>query len=345
MTEKTRRPFIARTVRMLSPLIIVGWLAVTLILTLASVGGDWSAAIPSLERVAEKNAVSLMPKDAPSAQAMKRIGHNFGESDSDSSAMIVLEGQEPLGDEAHRYYSELIRALRSDPKHVEHVQDLWGDRLTASSVTSPDGKATYVQLNLGGDQGTPQGDESVAAVRDIVDRSTPPPGVEVFVTGAAPLASDMQHSGNRSILKITAVTVVIIFILLFMVYRSVVTVILLLIMVGIELAAARAIVAFLGANEVFVLSTFAVNMLVFLAIAAGTDYGIFFFGRYQEARQAGEDREQAYYSMYRGVTPVVLASGLTIAGAILCLTFTRLPYFETMGIPCPINFSTVADVA
>src|SRR5689334_22483695 len=103
MTENSRRPFVARTVRMLSPLIIVGWLAVTLILTLASVGGDWSAAIPSLERVAEKNAVSLMPKDAPSAQAMKRIGHNFGESDSDSSAMIVLEAQEPLGDEAHRY--------------------------------------------------------------------------------------------------------------------------------------------------------------------------------------------------------------------------------------------------
>ncbi|MGA5535139.1 RND family transporter [Mycolicibacterium nivoides] len=345
MTENTRRPFIARTVRTLSPLIIVGWLAVTLILTLASVGGDWSAAIPSLERVAEKNAVSLMPKDAPSAQAMKRIGHNFGESDSDSSAMIVLEGQEPLGDEAHRYYSELIRALRSDPKHVEHVQDLWGDRLTASSVTSPDGKATYVQLNLAGDQGTPQGDESVAAVRDIVDRSSPPPGVEVFVTGAAPLASDMQHSGNRSILKITAVTVVIIFILLYMVYRSVVTVILLLTMVGIELAAARAIVAFLGANEVFVLSTFAVNMLVFLAIAAGTDYGIFFFGRYQEARQAGEDREQAYYSMYRGVTPVVLASGLTIAGAILCLTFTRLPYFETMGIPCAIGMAAAVAVA
>ncbi|CDP87218.1 putative membrane protein MmpL [Mycolicibacterium farcinogenes] len=345
MTENSRPPFFARTVRKLSPLIIVGWLAVTLILTLASVGGDWSAAIPSLERVAEKNAVSLMPKDAPSALAMKRIGHNFGESDSDSSAMIVLEGQQPLGDDAHRYYGELIAALRDDPKHVEHVQDLWGDRLTASSVTSPDGKATYVQLNLAGDQGTPQGDESVAAVRDIVDRSSPPACVEVYVTGAAPLASDMQHSGNRSILKITAVTVVIIFILLFLVYRSVVTVILLLIMVGVELAAARAIVAFLGANEVFVLSTFAVNMLVFLAIAAGTDYGIFFFGRYQEARQAGEDREQAYYSMYRGVTPVVLASGLTIAGAILCLTFTRLPYFETMGIPCAIGMAAAVAVA
>ncbi|MDH6195671.1 RND superfamily putative drug exporter [Mycobacterium frederiksbergense] len=345
MTENSRPPFIARTVRRYSPVIIVGWLTLVLVLTLASVGGDWSAAIPSLERVAEKNSVSLMPADAPSAQAMKRVGHNFEESDSDSFAMIVLEGQQPLGDDAHQYYSGLVRELRNDPKHVEHVQDLWGDRLTASSVTSPDGKATYVQLNLAGDQGTPLGDESVAAVRDIVDRSSPPPGVEVYVTGAAPLASDMQHSGNRSILKITAVTVVIIFILLFLVYRSIVTVILLLTMVGIELAAARAIVAYLGANEVFVLSTFAVNMLVFLAIAAGTDYGIFFFGRYQEARQSGEDPETAYYSMYRGVAPVVLASGLTIAGAILCLSFARLPYFHTMGIPCAIGMLAAVAVA
>ena len=67
--------------------------------------------------------------------------------------MIVLEGQQPLGDDAHQYYAELVRELRGDPKHVEHVQDFWGDRLTASGVQSPDGKATYVQLNLAGDQG------------------------------------------------------------------------------------------------------------------------------------------------------------------------------------------------
>ena len=230
-----------------------------------------------------------MPKDAPSVQAMTHMGKVFKESDSDSSAMIVLEGQQPLGDDAHQYYAELVRELRSDPKHVEHVQDLWGDRLTASSVQSPDGKATYVQLNLAGNQGTALGDESVAAVRNIVDRMPPPPGVKAYVTGQAPLASDMQHSGNNSILKITVVTVVIIFTMLLLVYRSIVTVILLLVMVGVELAAARGIVAFLGHNDLLVLSTFGINMLVFLSIAAGTDYGIFFFGRYQEARQAGED--------------------------------------------------------
>jgi putative drug exporter of the RND superfamily len=344
-SEHPRPPFIARTIRTFSLLIILAWLALILISNLASVGWSWSAAIPSLERVAERHSVSLMPKDAPSVQAMMRIGQDFKESNSDSSAMIVLEGQQPLGEDAQQYYAGLVRDLRNDPEHVEHVQDLWGDRLTSSSVQSPDGKAAYVQVNLVGDQGTPSGDQSVAAVRNIVDRTAPPPGVKAYVTGAAPLASDMQHSGNKSILKITVVTVAIIFIVLLLVYRSIVTVIVLLVMVGVELAAARGIVAFLGHTDVLVLSTFAVNMLVFLSIAAGTDYGIFFFGRYQEARQAGEDPKTAYYSMYRGVAPVVLASGLTIAGAIFCLSFARLPYFHSMAIPCAIGMLVSVAVA
>jgi putative drug exporter of the RND superfamily len=344
-TERPRPPFMARTIRRFSLFIILAWLVFIVLTNLASVGWNWKSAIPSLEQVGRQHSVSLMPKDAPSVQALTHIGKVFKESDSDSSAMIVLEGQQPLGDDAHEYYAGLIRELRNDPKHVEHVQDLWGDRLTASSVQSPDGKATYVQLNLAGNQGTTLGDESVAAVRNIVDRIPAPPGVKTYVTGQGPLASDMQHSGNDSILKITAVSVVIIFGVLLLVYRSIATVIVLLVMVGVELAAARGIVALLGHNDLLVLSTFGINMLVFLSIAAGTDYGIFFFGRYQEARQAGEDPETAYFTTYRSVAPVVLASGLTIAGAILCLSFTRLPYFQTMGISCAVGMAVAVAVA
>jgi RND superfamily putative drug exporter len=343
--ERHRPPLIARTIRRLGPLIILAWIAVILITTLAAVNGSWRSAIPALEKVGREHSVSVMPSDAPSVQAMTRMGKAFQESDSDSSAMIVLEGQEPLGEDAHQYYAGLIQQLRDDPAHVEHVQDLWGDRLTSSSVESPDGKATYVQLNLVGNQGTAEGEASVAAVRAIVDRTPPPAGIKVFLTGASPLASDMQRAGDHSILKITAVTAVIIFAVLLLVYRSIATVIVLLIMVAVELAAARGVVALLAHNDLIVLSTFAVNMLVFLAIAAGTDYGIFFFGRYQEARLAGEDRETAYYTTYRSVAPVVLASGMTIAGALFCLSFARLPYFQTMGIPCAIGMVVAVAVA
>ncbi len=125
--------------------------------------------------------------------------------------------------------------------------------------------------------------------------------------------------------------------MLLFVYRSIMTVLLVLVMMFMELAVARGIVATLGYYELIGLSTFAVNLLTTLAIAAGTDYAIFLVGRYQEARQNGEDRETAFYTMYHGTAHVILGSGLTIAGATFCLHFTRLPYFQTLGIPLAVG--------
>jgi putative drug exporter of the RND superfamily len=334
--EHTTRPFVARTIHRFSVLIILAWLALTVIVSIG---------VPPLEQVEKERAVSTSPNDAPSLKAMKRMGEDFKESDSDSVAMIVLEGQQPLGDDAHKYYDRLIRQLEDDPKHVQHIQNFWGDPLTAAGAQSTDGKAAYVQLNLAGNLGEASANESAEAVSDIVARTPAPPGVKAYVTGTAAIAADENHSGNKTIVKITVVTVAVIFTMLLLIYGSVTTVILLLLMVGIELLAARGIVAFLAYHHIIGLSTFVVNLLVSLGIAAGTDYGIFFIGRYQEARQAGEDRETAYYTTYRGVAHVVLASGLTIAGAVFCLSFTRLPYFQTLGVPCAVGMLVAVAVA
>jgi putative drug exporter of the RND superfamily len=334
--EHTALPFVARTIRRFSILIILAWLAINVLMGIG---------VPPLEQVAKEHSVSLSPIDAPSFKAMTRMGADFKESNSDSVAMIVLEGQQPLGDDAHRFYDRLIRQLADDPKHVQHIQNFWGDPLTAAAAQSADGKAAYVQMSLAGNLSQDLANESVQAVQDIVNRTTAPPGVKAYITGPAPFAADMVNSGNRTVARITAVSVAVIFIMLFLVFRSVITVILLLLMVGIELQVARGIVAFLGDQQIVGLTTYAVSLLASIGLAAGTDYGIFFFGRYQEARQAGEDRETAYYTTYRGVAKVVLASGLTIAGAVFCLSFTRLPYFQPLGVPCAVGILVAVAVA
>ncbi len=75
------------------------------------------------------------------------------------------------------------------------------------------------------------------------------------------------------------------------------------------------------------------NMLVALVLGVATDYGIFYLGRYQEARRAGEDTESAYYTTFANTTHVILGSGLAISGATLCLSLTKLNYFRTLGPP------------
>jgi RND superfamily putative drug exporter len=334
--QHTTPPFVARTIHRFSVPIILAWLAIAVIVAIS---------VPPLEQVEKEHSVTLSPDDAPSFKAMKRISADFKETNSDSVAMIVLEGQQPLGDDAHRFYNHLIRQLEDDPKHVQHIQNFWGDPLTAGAAQSPDGKATYVQLNLAGRPASTMANESVEAVRDIVARTPAPPGVKAYLTGPAAIVADMSGSGDKTVILITLVSLAVIFGTLLLVYRSVVTVIILLLLVGIELQIARGIVAFLGDHAVIGLTTYAINLLVAIGIAAGTDYGIFFLGRYQEARQAGEDREKAFYTTYHGVAKVVLASGSTIAGALFCLSFTRLPFFQPVGIPCAVGVFVAVAVA
>ncbi|MCW2626437.1 MMPL family transporter [Mycobacterium sp.] len=330
------RPSLAQMIRRLSVPIALFWLALAAIT---------NAAVPQLEAVAKEQNVSLSPQDAPSLQAMKRMGKVFHEFDSDSVAMVVLEGDKPLGADAHQFYDTLVQKLSRDTKHVEHIQDFWGDPLTASGSQSADGKAAYVQVFLAGNQGGTLANQSVDAVRNIVDGTAAPPGVKAYVTGAAPLIADQFAVGSKGTAKVTVITLVVITVMLFFVYRSVVTVALALVMVLIELVAARGVVAFLAHHGIIGLSTYSTNLLTLLAIAAGTDYAIFVLGRYQEARLAGEDRQAAFYTMYRGTAHVVLGSGLTIAGAVFCLSFTRLPYFQSLGVPAAIGILTALAAA
>lgn len=330
---RTGLPRVIRTFAV--PLILV-WVAFTAAVNLL---------VPQVEKVGMANAVSMSPQDAPSVIAAKRMGQKFGESTSDSIAMVVLVGDQPLGDTAHRYYATLVDKFNADKKHVEHVHDFWGDMITAAGVQSSDGKAAYVQLNLAGDQGSTEGNHSVDAVRKIIDETPPPAGLHAYVTGPAPLTTDSLEASDRGMIKMTVVTMIVITIMLALVYRSVSTVLLILAIVGIEMGAARGAVAVIGHLGIMDFSTFSVPLMTALSIAAGTDYAIFLIGRYHEARQNGQDPESAYYSAFHGVGHVILGSGLTIAGAMLTLRLTRLSYFSSLAYPSALALIIVVAAA
>lgn len=120
--QESRTPLtdrIAKAIRVLSVPIVLFWLVVA---------GLTNALIPQLEVVGEAHNVAMSSPDSPSQQAFKKIGAVFQEFDSDGAAMVVLEGDQPLGADAHRYYDTLIDRFEQDHKHVQHVQDFWETR-------------------------------------------------------------------------------------------------------------------------------------------------------------------------------------------------------------------------
>ena len=85
---------------------------------------------PQLEVVGETHSAPMAPQDAPSMQAMKRMGAQL------QGVQLQQHGHGRRGGPAAArrrtrtsYYDEIIRKLQQDPKHVQHIQDFWGDTL------------------------------------------------------------------------------------------------------------------------------------------------------------------------------------------------------------------------
>ena len=125
----------------------------------------------------------------------------------------------------------MVAKLEADTVHVEHVQDFWGDPLTEAGAQSNDGKAAYVQVYLAGNQGEALANESVEAVQATRRRPPPPAGVKVFVTGRRRWRPISRSPATAACKIIEFATFGVIILMLLLVYRSIVTVVIVLAMV------------------------------------------------------------------------------------------------------------------
>ena len=327
--EPVKRPRLAKLLRVLAIPIIIFWVLVAVVTNVF---------VPSLDDTTAANAGPLVARDAPSAQAAIIQGNDFKESDFTSVAVFLLQtNNRKLGEQDHQYYNEVVRRLLDDTKHVASVQDLWGKPVTMSGTQSADAEATTLTVRPVGDLGSSSANESIDEIRKIVADIPKPAGLDAYITGPAPLASDTLHSADKSLAKLTIVTIVLIIVLLLIAYRSITIALIPLFGVLTTLAAARGIVSFLVENRVISISSFASNLLVSLVLGASTDYAIFYLGRYQEARQKERDKESSYYESVANVPHVILGSGIAITGATLCLSLTHLDHFRTFGPPCAVS--------
>ncbi len=336
VTEPQRRGGIAKWVRTLALPIIIGWVVLI---------GFLNVSVPQLEEVGQMRSVSMSPNNAPSVIATKRVGTVFEEFTSDSSIMVVLEADRKLDEADRDFYKDMIAKLEADPFHVQHVQDFWGDPLTAAGAQSSDGKATYVQVYTAGNQGEALANESIEAVQDIVYGMQTPPGLKVFVTGPAALAADQQIAGDRSLRMIEALTFTVIIVMLLLIYRSFLTMLITIFMVVLSSAGRPGRGGLPGLPR----DHRALDVR-HQSVGDAGDRGVHRLrhlpaGPISGGPAAGEDRESAYYTMFHGTAHVVLGSGLTIAGATFCLHFTNLPYFVTLGIPLAVGMTVVVLVA
>ncbi|MGP4021352.1 MMPL/RND family transporter [Saccharopolyspora sp. 5N708] len=300
--------------------VVVVWIAFAVAL---------NAFVPQLERVIAQSQVSFVPDSAPSIQASSTMDRRFGGDGANTMVFVVLADGHGLTDDDRRYYHDLVGQLHADDARIASVQDTIAQPELTEAVESRDGKAIYIPVGLRGTNGSPETTAQIEHIREISQHGRPA-DLAVHVTGPIATVADMQSEIERSMIPITAATVVLILIILLAIYRSLITSLIALGAIGLSLATARAVTALCGL-VFFDISTFTASLLTAVVLGAGTDYGVFLISRFHEAVRAGADPVQAVAAATRRVAGVITASAATVMAACAGMAFANVSIFSTTG--------------
>jgi RND superfamily putative drug exporter len=307
-------------------LVIGAWVGLAVVLALL---------FPQLETVVQKQSVQLIPRDVASFQTIDRMSEAFGEQGSKTMLFVAMEDPAGMTPSARERYTDLVSRLRADTDHVLLVQDLLADPVTATQALSQDGKAWYLPVGVAGTLGDPAAAESVTAVRAIVAEVFDGSSTTAKVTGPPSTFSDQIAEAEHDLLFISIATAGLIALILLIVYRSVFTALLPLLVIGLSLAVGRGLLSALGELGMPV-SQFTVAFMTAILLGAGTDYTVFLISRYHEQRRAQVAPDQALEHATASIGRVILASAATVALAFAAMVFANLSVFAGMGPACAV---------
>ncbi|WP_301336668.1 RND family transporter [Mycobacterium asiaticum] len=311
------------------PWLVIGlWVAIAIAMPLT---------FPSLNQMAQKHPLDILPSDAPSAVTARQMTDAFHESGSENLLLVVLTNNSGLKPADETAYRKLVSALREDKRDVMMLQDFVSTPPLRTALTSKDRTTWVLPVGLAGELGTPKSYDSFLRVTDIVKHSVAGSQLTAHLTGPAATVADLTAAGNKDRLPIEIAIAVLVLLVLLLVYRNPVTMLLPLLAIGISMVIAQAVVA--AASEVAGLGVSNQSIVFLSAIiaGAGTDYAVFLISRYHDYLRQGDDFDQAVRRALMSIGKVITASAATVGITFLGISFSRMGVFSSVGLSSAIG--------
>ncbi len=177
------------------PWAVIGvWIAIAVALPLT---------FPSLNEMAQRHPLAILPSDAPSSVAARQMTEAFHESGSDNLLVVAFINETGLKPADEATYRKVVDALRDDVTDVVMVQDFITTPQLRPFLTSKDKTTWVLPVGLAGELGTPRAYESYNRVADIVKHDAGADGpLTVHVTGPAATVADLTVAGEQDRLPI-----------------------------------------------------------------------------------------------------------------------------------------------
>lgn len=283
-------------------------------------------ALPNITELTNAHSDITLPSNVESNVAQS-IENNWGAKKKNTYAIALVFNKEhgKLTDADKQAINNTLDKFTNDKSKYGIKDTLLPDSniATRKKLQSKDGTTWVAQFNVS------KKDRTVEQVYNQMNRDVKTQGLRTYVTGADVLQHDFSASIQEGIKKTEAITVVFIFIVLIIVFKSPIVPLISLLTVGVSFLTSFSIVTNLVEHANFPFSNFTQVFMVIVLFGIGTDYNILLYDKFKEDLGKGMDKYKAMHDALRNAGKTILYSGSSILIGFTALSLAKFSIYQS----------------
>ena len=283
-------------------------------------------ALPNITQLTNDHSSITLPSNVQSNVAQS-IENNWGSKKKNTYAVALVFNKKSgkLTDADKQAINNTLDKFTNDKGKYGIKDSLLPDSniATRKKLQSKDGTTWVAQFNVAKSHGT------IEKVYNEMNKAAKTQGLRTYVTGADVLQHDFSASIQEGIKKTEAITVVFIFIVLVIVFKSPIVPLISLLTVGVSFLTSFSIVTNLVKSANFPFSNFTQVFMVIVLFGIGTDYNILLYDKFKENLGKGMDKYKAMHDALRNAGKTILYSGSSILIGFTALSLAKFSVYQS----------------
>ena len=296
---------------------LIAWIVIVLIAIFA---------LPDVTTLTNEHSEIKLPNDVQTSVASK-IQNEWGRNQGNTyTAGVVFNKKDGKLTQADKdRIDETIDYLRDNKKQlgIKSMMTPNDNAAAKSQLISKDKTTEVVQLSLSKNHST------VEKTNKALIKAVKTKGLRTYVTGAEILQSDFSSSVQEGIKKTEIISVIFIFIVLVLVFRSPIVPLISLLTVGVSFITSFSIVTNLVKHANFPYSNFTQVFMVIVLFGIGTDYNILLYNKFKENLGKGMEKWEATRNAQHEAGRTILYSGSSILIGFSALGLAKFSLYKS----------------
>ncbi|PEJ11476.1 MMPL family transporter [Bacillus wiedmannii] len=269
--------------------------------------------------------------DVPGSESVKvkEIFSQEFEKRGNPSLLLVVKDQENKVDSS--IYADKLREILKKLEQEKEVKSITSmldaDDKTKQSMIGSDEKTTisYVELNIDENKAV----KVLPEIQEIFNKNVQNLDIDAHLVGSAAVMGDMATFSQSGLVKAEMIVLPLIFIILFLIFRSLVATLIPFIITILAITGATGIIGI--AASYMEMSVFVMNATMMLGLGVGVDYSLFMVNRFRIELEKEKDVKKALKVTMHTAGHSVIFSGLTVIGAMSILFIVNIPAIKSLA--------------